>query len=115
MSFPNVEIFPTTAAVTEGGHLSLGGCDVEALAGEYGTPLYVFDEATLRGMCREFVNEFTARYANTKVLYASKAYVNPALARLVSRGRAGAGRGVGRRAGGRRRGGRSHVGRLLPR
>ena len=83
MSFPNVDIFPTTAAVTDGGHLSLGGCDVEALAGEFGTPLYVFDEATLRGMCREFVGEFTARYANTKVLYASKAYVNPALARLV--------------------------------
>ena len=84
MSFPNVEIFPTTAAVTEGGHLSLAGCDAEDLAGEFGTPLYVFDEATLRGMCREFVTEFAARYANTKVLYASKAYVNPALARLVT-------------------------------
>ena len=34
-------------------------------------------------MCRSFVDEFTSRYANTKVLYASKAYVNPALARLV--------------------------------
>ena len=84
MSFPNAGIFPTAASVTEGGHLSLGGCDAEALADEFGTPLYVFDEATLRGMCREFVDEFTARYANTKVLYASKAYVNPALARLVS-------------------------------
>ena len=83
MSFPNVEIFPATVAVTEGGHLSIGGCDVEVLAAEFGTPLYVFDEATLRGMCRDFVNEFTARYANTKVVYASKAYINPALARLV--------------------------------
>ena len=84
MSFQNAEIFPATAAVNERGHLSLGGCDVESLADEFGTPLYVFDEATLRGMCRSFVGEFTSRYANTRVLYASKAYVNPALARLVN-------------------------------
>ena len=34
-------------------------------------------------MCREFVGEFTSRYADTTVAYASKAFVNPALARLV--------------------------------
>ncbi len=83
MPFANAALFPTTAAVTADDHLSIGGCDVAGLAAEYGTPLYVFDEATLRGMCREFVHEFTSRYARTKVLYASKAYVNPALARLV--------------------------------
>ena len=83
MTFPNVELFPFTADVDGGGHLTLGGCDAVALASEFGTPLLVFDEDTLRGICREFVNEFTSRYANTRVLYASKAYVNPALARLV--------------------------------
>ena len=83
MSFDNASIFPVTAGVTADDHLSIGGCDVTELAAEYGGPLYVFDEATLRGMCREFVHEFKSRYAKTKVLYASKAYVNPALARLV--------------------------------
>ena len=53
------------------------------LVAEFGTPLYVFDEHTLRMMCRDFVGEFTARYPDTKTLYASKAYVNPALAKLV--------------------------------
>jgi diaminopimelate decarboxylase len=83
MSFANVALFPTTAEVNAAGHLVLGGCDTVELAAELGTPLYVFDEETLRMMCREFVGEFTSRYADTTVAYASKAFVNPALARLV--------------------------------
>ena len=54
------------------------------LAAEYGTPLYVFDEDTLRGMCREFAREFGSRYPDSRVAYASKAFVNPAIARLVA-------------------------------
>ena len=83
MSFANIVLFPTTAEVNAADHLVLGGCDTVELAAELGTPLYVFDEETLRMMCREFVGEFTSRYADTTVAYASKAFVNPALARLV--------------------------------
>ena len=83
MSFANVSLFPTTAEVNAAGRLVLGGCDTVELAAEFGTPLYVFDEKTLRTICREFVGEFTSRYADTTVAYASKAFVNPALARLV--------------------------------
>ena len=35
-------------------------------------------------MCREFLREFKGRYANTRIVYASKAFVNPALANLMS-------------------------------
>ena len=83
MSFANISLFPTTAEVNAAGRLVLGGCDTVELAAEFGTPLYVFDEETLRTMCREFVGEFVSRYAGTTVAYASKAFVNPALARLV--------------------------------
>ena len=83
MSFANVSLFPTTAEINAAGRLALGGCDTVELAAKFGTPLYVFDEETLRTMCREFVGEFTSRYADTTVAYASKAFVNPALARLV--------------------------------
>ena len=83
MSFGSVDVFPVTAGVSDAGRLTLGGCDVVDLVAEFGTPLYVFDEHTLRMMCRDFVGEFTARYPDTKTLYASKAYVNPALAKLV--------------------------------
>ena len=83
MSFGNADLFPLTAGVTPGGHLSIGGLDTVDLAAELGTPLYIYDEATLRGMCREFVGEFTSRYPKTTVAYASKAFINPALARLA--------------------------------
>ena len=83
MTFENASLFPITADVNDADHLTLGGCDVAELASEYGTPLYMYDEDTLRATGREFVHEFTARYPKTRVLYAAKAFVNPALARLV--------------------------------
>ena len=83
MSFDNVSLFPMTAEVSAEGHLVLGSCDTAELASEFGTPLYIYDEDTLRGMCREFVGEFTSRYADTTVAYACKAFINPALASLV--------------------------------
>ena len=83
MPFANSTLFPITTGVSDD-RLTLGGCAADDLAAEFGTPLYVFDEATLRQVCREFVGEFGSRYADSQVLYASKAFINPALARLVS-------------------------------
>ena len=48
--FPSRKVFPNTATVGDNGHLMLGGCDVADLVAEYGTPLYVYDEETLRGI-----------------------------------------------------------------
>ena len=83
MSFPNAHIFPKTADINSDSHLTLGGCDIVELAEEFGTPLYVFDETTLRDTCREFVTEFRARHANSTVIYACKAFVNVPLAQLL--------------------------------
>jgi diaminopimelate decarboxylase len=75
-----LSLFPLTADVNNRGHLCIGGCDVVNLAEEFGTPLYLFDEFTLRHKCREFRSEFSKRYADTLVIYASKAFLNKALA-----------------------------------
>ena len=77
-------VLPETAGVNSQGHLVLGGCDALGLAQEYGTPVYVLDEATLRGQCRRFVSEFKNRHPSTLVAYASKAYINPALAKIFA-------------------------------
>ncbi|MSQ11600.1 MAG: diaminopimelate decarboxylase [Dehalococcoidia bacterium] len=83
MPFSEVaHLFPTTARANAKGHLELGGCDATALAQEFGTPLYVFCEETLRGQCRAFLKGFGAHYPNVRVLFAGKAYINPALARI---------------------------------
>ncbi len=79
--FPQ-RVFPETTEVNNRGHLAIGGCDLLELASQYGTPLYVFDEDMLRNRCRQFVQEFRARHQETTVVYACKAYVNPALARI---------------------------------
>ena len=77
---PKLLLFPLTSEVNSQGHLCIGGCDVVDLAREFGTPLYLFDEFTLRGKCREFKNEFSKYYSDTLVIYASKAFLNRALA-----------------------------------
>ena len=83
MTFSKAKVFPVSAAVNAQGHLTIGGCDVASLASQYGTPLYVWDEATLRGQARAFVREFTRRHPNTHVSYACKAFINIPLARLL--------------------------------
>ena len=75
-----LSLFPLTAEINNQGHLCVGGCDVVELAKEFGTPLYIFDEFTLHHKCREFKAEFTKRYPDTLVIYASKAFLNKALA-----------------------------------
>ena len=48
-------LFPlTTTLAGEEQSLSIAGCSVTALAAEYGTPLYVFDEATLDASVDEY-------------------------------------------------------------
>ncbi len=76
-------VFPVTARMNKANHLEIGGCDVLDLAGQYGTPLYVFDEETIRDVCRSFMRAFSTRYPNVQPLYASKAFTTLGLVRLV--------------------------------
>lgn len=71
-------LLPDTAEIGADGALTIGGCDVHALAEEYGTPLFVYDEDHLRARCREAVAAFP-----DGVAYAGKAFLCRAMARLV--------------------------------
>jgi len=75
-----LSLFPLATEVNDRGHLTIGGCDTVGLADDFGTPLYLFDEFSLRSKCAEFKAEFSQRYANTTVAYACKAFINKALA-----------------------------------
>ena len=79
-----LSLFPLTAEVNSQGHLVIGGCDSLELAAEFGTPLYVFDEFSLRSKCAEFKSEFGKHYPDTKVIYAAKAFISTSLAKLFS-------------------------------
>jgi diaminopimelate decarboxylase len=78
-----LNLFPYTAKINKD-HLTIGGCDMVELAEEFGTPLYVFDEATLRGKCTEYREAFAKRYPNSTVSYACKAFLNRPLAKLLA-------------------------------
>jgi diaminopimelate decarboxylase len=81
--FTGNTIFPLASNVTADGHLQIGGCDCVSLAREYGTPLYVFDERTIRNQCSQFRDQFRRYYNKSKAIYASKAFLNPALALIL--------------------------------
>jgi diaminopimelate decarboxylase len=76
-------VFPVGTKVNRAGHLVIGGCDATALAAQFGTPLYLYDESTLRGKINEFKQEFGSRYADVRILYAGKAFINGAIALLM--------------------------------
>ena len=80
---PRLPVFPETTEVNSKGHLIIGGCDCTELAKEYGTPLYVYDEADLRGRCREYKIEFGKRYENVTISYSPKAFTANAMIKLV--------------------------------
>ncbi len=63
----------------------MGGCPVQELKRQFGTPLYVFDELTLRHRCQAFRSALEAYYpALGQIAYASKAYLCRALAQLFA-------------------------------
>ena len=77
-------IYPHTSAHNAAGHLEIGGCDVVDLAREFGTPLFIYDEQTLRDQCRAYHAAFGARTDLYEIVYASKAFSCRAMAELVA-------------------------------
>lgn len=62
-------------SVNEKGNLTIGGCDTVELTKQYGTPLYVMDEALIRKNCKTYVDAINKFYSGKGlVLYASKAF-----------------------------------------
>jgi diaminopimelate decarboxylase len=71
-------LLPDTANISMWGRLFIGGLDVNDIAEEYGTPLFLYDEFHLRKRCQEAVSSF-----GTGVAYASKAFLCAAMAKLA--------------------------------
>ncbi len=72
---PNQRLLPLGAAVNDQDHLVIGGCDVVDLVAEFGSPLYILDEQTLRESCRQYKQAFERHYpGESLIVYASKAW-----------------------------------------
>ena len=73
-----VTVLPDTATLTNEDSF-VGGVSLRSLATTYGTPLFVYDEATLRARCRE-----AAALFDDGVAFASKSFLCGAMARLAT-------------------------------
>ena len=80
---PLAEVLPISASVNDAGRLAIQNLDVREIVGEFGSPLYIFDEATIREMCREFVGNFRRFYPTTDIEYSTKAFSNPAILKIM--------------------------------
>ncbi|WOD38668.1 diaminopimelate decarboxylase [Nodosilinea sp. E11] len=82
---PNQLLLPITATTTPTDHLSVGGCDVVDLVEQFGSPLYILDDHTLRTACRQYRQGFERYYpGEALVLYASKAWSCMAVCAVVT-------------------------------
>jgi diaminopimelate decarboxylase len=81
---PNQQLLPLTAIVNSHDHLEIGGCDVVDLVSQYGSPLYILDEVSLRTACQQYRDAFSKHYqGQSQVLYASKAWSCLAVCAIV--------------------------------
>ena len=82
---PNQQLLPLTAQINHQDHLEIGGCDVVALVQQFGSPLYILDEETLRTACRQYRDELKQYYpGKSQVYYASKAWSCQAICAIVA-------------------------------
>ena len=72
-------LLPDNATIDGSGDLSIGGVSVREIAERFGTPVFVYDEDHLRARCHEAVSAF----GRDAVIYASKAFLCTAMAKLV--------------------------------
>ena len=78
-------MFLGTQRLNEAGHLEIGGCDAVALAQEFGTPLYVMDEALIRANIQGYKAAFEKRYkGKSQISYASKAFLVQAVVGIAN-------------------------------
>jgi diaminopimelate decarboxylase len=79
-------LLPDSATFSPEGVFHIAGYSIPELAQQYGTPLYIFDRATIVRACQEYTRAFREIYhaSESLILYASKAYLAPLIARLVA-------------------------------
>ncbi|MDI6716262.1 MAG: diaminopimelate decarboxylase [Actinomycetota bacterium] len=77
-------VLPVTAKINSKHHLEIGGCDTVELANQYGTPLFVIDEETIRAQCRRYTKAFRDKNVDFEVIYASKAFICIAMCQIAN-------------------------------
>ncbi|MFF5179335.1 diaminopimelate decarboxylase [Micromonospora sp. NPDC000316] len=73
-------LWPRSVTRAADGAVAVAGLSVRDIAAEFGTPVYVLDEADLRSRCRDF----RAAFPNEDIYYAGKAFLCRAVVRMIA-------------------------------
>ena len=85
LEFKNLKyLFPEKTEINNKGVLEINKNDLSDLVKKYGSPLYIYDENTIRNISKSYVNSFKSKYENIHVSYSSKAFSNPVLSKILS-------------------------------
>ncbi len=79
-----LSLFPQATTIDPTGHLTLRGHRAIDLVAQFGTPLYVYDVETIRNRIQAYRQALATYPGQTRLTYASKAFLCPALARLMT-------------------------------
>src|SRR5512133_4253926 len=80
-----IDLFPISTKITDGHISTIGGIDLTQLAELNGTPLYVYDAATVNGNYKHLRKSLDQQYrGRSQIAYASKAYLSLKFARKIS-------------------------------
>jgi diaminopimelate decarboxylase len=78
-----VGLFPPGTAVADDGTLTVGGCRLDEVAEQFGTPAIVVSEDALRQRARNYLAAFRDRWSRSDVAFASKSFPCTAVQRVM--------------------------------
>ena len=76
-------MWPVTTRRNANGAMEVGGVSLIDIATEFGTPVYVYDERTLRQAARAYRDAFAAAYPKSRIVYAGKAFLTTAIVQIL--------------------------------
>jgi len=79
----DLSLFPPTTVI-DGADLRVGGCSLIAISEEFGTPVFVIDEAALRSRACEYMQEFTNQHSRSRICFAVKSFPSASIIRVLA-------------------------------
>ena len=82
-STANQFIKPLTCKRNSKGELEIGGCNISDLINNFGSPLYIYDEATMTSIITDFKEAF--KDTDIHLMYASKAFMTKGVCKIMQK------------------------------
>jgi diaminopimelate decarboxylase len=79
----DLSLFPPTTII-DGADLRVGGCSLTAISEDFGTPVFVIDEAALRSRAREYIQEFKRQHSRSRICFAVKSFPSASVIRVLA-------------------------------